>query len=217
VVDERHDDLARVLQVQARPDVDLGRAGVDEAVDELLGGDGIDLIRAPGRSLEAVRAGVVDVDVEPVLVATMAEPASVSARGLATASLGLPKKPPWRRDRSPTSTRGASGWASWYWRRTISVVSTSLRVPQRRQPRLGVCLSTGSQLTWSNDSAGICTPCWSVSAARRATAPAIWEPASPRRRARPRRSPRCGSTPRAGPRARPRPRGRAGPRRPAAR
>ena len=35
----------------------------------------------------------------------------------------------------------------------------SLRVPQRRQLRFGVCLSAGSQVTQAGDSAGSWTPC----------------------------------------------------------
>ena len=43
MVDQRHDDVLRALQVQVRADEDLHRAGGDEAVHEILGERLIDL------------------------------------------------------------------------------------------------------------------------------------------------------------------------------
>ena len=42
VVDQRHDDVLRALEVQVRADEDLHRAGGDEAVHEVLGELAID-------------------------------------------------------------------------------------------------------------------------------------------------------------------------------
>ena len=43
VVDQRHDDVPRALEVQVRADEDLDRAGRDEPVDEVLGELAVDL------------------------------------------------------------------------------------------------------------------------------------------------------------------------------
>src|SRR4051812_6376191 len=78
VVDERHDDVPRALQVQVRADEDLHRPGGDEAVDEVLRERAIGLRGLDRAPLGAVLARVEDVRVEPVLVRRVAEPAEVS-------------------------------------------------------------------------------------------------------------------------------------------
>jgi hypothetical protein len=67
------------VQREIGADEDLGRAPRDEAVDELLGGHDVDLVGPPRGALEPVEARVVDVDVEPVLVRQVAEPAVAGA------------------------------------------------------------------------------------------------------------------------------------------
>ena len=69
------DDRCRSAQRQARAEPHTHGAGRDEAVDEPLRAAEVDLAGTHGRPLAAVSTRVVDVDVEPVLVRDVAEPA----------------------------------------------------------------------------------------------------------------------------------------------
>ena len=79
MVDQRHDDVLRALEVQVRADEDLHGAGRDEAVDEVLRELAVDLLGLHRARLGPVLARVEDVGVEAVLVGGVAEAAEVAA------------------------------------------------------------------------------------------------------------------------------------------
>lgn len=65
-----------------------------------------------------------------------------------------PKSPPLRRLRSPTTTRGAPGFARRCARAMRRTSRTRRSVAFRRQRGLGRCLRTGCHVTWSGPEAG---------------------------------------------------------------
>jgi len=68
VVPKNLDDLARPTEPRVRANVDGLGAGRNEAIDEILAEATVDLGSDLGRTLAAVEARVVDVDVKAVLV-----------------------------------------------------------------------------------------------------------------------------------------------------
>jgi hypothetical protein len=72
VVGERDDDARRTLEPRVRAHEDHLGAGVDEPADEVLGQRQVDLLHRPWRQLLAIETGVVQVDVEAVLVRRVA-------------------------------------------------------------------------------------------------------------------------------------------------
>jgi hypothetical protein len=62
----------RTCEPRVRPHEDEDGAGRDEAVDEVLAEPAVDLCRHFRRALTPIAPGVVDVDVEPVLVGRVA-------------------------------------------------------------------------------------------------------------------------------------------------
>jgi hypothetical protein len=79
VEDERLDHLLRPGEPGARADEDELGAGGDEPVDEILGEDPVDLGDLRGAELEEVPPRVEDVDVDPVLMGGVSEPAEALA------------------------------------------------------------------------------------------------------------------------------------------
>ena len=75
MVHERRHDPPRATQVERRADEHVHGSLGDERVDQLLRGGEVDLTRPDGSAQPAVVAGVVDVDVEPVLVRRVADAA----------------------------------------------------------------------------------------------------------------------------------------------
>jgi hypothetical protein len=96
VVPEDLDDPGRPGQARIRANEDADGSGGDEEVDERLGKSPVYLPSAERRTLAAVAARIVDVDVEPVLVRDVpraevpatrtAEVADAEARGAGVAS-----------------------------------------------------------------------------------------------------------------------------------
>ena len=125
VMDERHDDPARPVQVQVRPDEELDGAGRPEAIDEILRQRAIDLRRAHRRERRAVAARVHDVGVEAVLVRVVAEPAITRTErpALRTAEIG-------DQDRWRVGVRRAELAQS-----PVEQARCSASVPQRRHAR----------------------------------------------------------------------------------
>jgi hypothetical protein len=79
------DDRRRALQTRARAHKDLRRTDADEARDEILRKPAVDLTGRPRRALAPVPPWVVHVDVEPVLVRSVAD--SSEARTEVSAAL----------------------------------------------------------------------------------------------------------------------------------
>ncbi len=83
VVDELLHDAAPAAECHARPDEHVLRSGRREAIHEILGEHAVDLPWRVRAALAPVSSRVVDVDVEPVLVRGVAEPAESPAESTA--------------------------------------------------------------------------------------------------------------------------------------
>ena len=112
------------------------RPGRDEAVHELLREPAVDLGGVARRALAPVRARVVDVHVEPVLVAGVADVAELRAEVTAVRAAEVADRHARRVADAPRGTRAPRA----------ARTRTSRSVPKRRQARLGERRSTGSQV-----------------------------------------------------------------------
>ncbi|HTN25164.1 MAG TPA: hypothetical protein VL120_14325 [Solirubrobacteraceae bacterium] len=81
VVGDRLHDRRRPAEPDVQPDERELRAVGDEAADEILREDVVDVLRPRRRAQRVVGARVVDVGVEAVLVRRVPEPAEVAAEG----------------------------------------------------------------------------------------------------------------------------------------